>query len=706
MRTEESARPLNGERAVQALRFGPFELDLRSGELRRSGVLVHLQPQPSKVLELLALRAGELVTREEIQKELWPAGTFVDFEQSLNFCVRQIRSALGDSALSPRYLETLPRRGYRWIGPSESIVGGQRAAPVTPIGTVAGGAERTGLFAPRVTAPETATYAHRRWLLAAAAALALIGLGVLAYLIVQRGPSPVPRFRRLTFSRGFVESARFTSDGNVVYTASWEGQPSALFTVQIENRNARRLDGPGGRLVGISRSGEAAFLRDATLARAPLAGGPAKEILDNVVQADWLPDGTDFAVVRYHPGRSRIEFPIGTVLCEALSPTHLRIAPKGDRVAFLEHPIFWDDRGYVTVVDRAGKTTRLSGPWGSIEGLAWSPRGNEVWFTAARSGSDSALYAVDLGGHERPLAPAMGRLILHDVSRDGRALIERATVRMETRFRSEEDKEERDLSWLDFTSASDLSPDGRLLLFGESGEGGGPDYTVFVRRTDGSPPVRIGPGRPMGLSADGKWVLTIPLKDPSHIDLLPTGPGEARTVKDEGIAEYETAGWHPDGRSFFFTGREKASGQRRTFLRGLEEAKPRPVTAPGVGLGKYVLTPDGRSLVGGCEAGLCLYPLEGGEPQPLPNIEKGSSPVAVDSHGRLYIRRVSKEKGVATILRVDLATGKSTPWKVLGPADRTGFVSVGNVTISRDGRSYAYSCGRMLSDLYVAEDVR
>jgi DNA-binding winged helix-turn-helix (wHTH) protein len=702
MRTEESPRPLNGTREVQALRFGPFELDLRSGELRRSGMLVHLQPQPSKVLEALALRAGELVTREELQKELWPAGTFVDFEQSLNFCIRQIRSALGDSALSPRYLETLPRRGYRWIGPSESIINGLRPVPLAPIGTV-GEVEPTGPFPPPVTPSEAAANRHRRWLMAGATALALTGLGVITYLTLQRGPRPVPRFQRLTFSRGFVESARFTSDGNVVYTAAWEGQPPALFTVQVESRNFRRLDGPGDRLVGVSRSGEAAFLKGSTLARAPLAGGPAKEVLDNVVQADWLPDGSDFAVVRYRTGPSQIEFPIGKVLCEALSPTHLRIAPAGDRVAFLEHPIFWDDRGFVTVVDRTGKTTRLSGPWGSIEGLAWSPRGDEVWFTAARSGSDSALYAVDLGGHVRPLAPALGRLILHDVSRDGRALIERATARLETRFRRDEEPE-RDLSWLDYTSAIDLSPDGRLMLFGESGEGGGPDYTVYVRQTDGSPPVRIGPGRPMGLSADGKWVLTIPLKDPSHMDLLPTGPGEGRTIKDEGIAEYEMAGWHPDGHSFFFTGREKGSNQRRTFLRSLDEAKPRPVTPPGVALWRFVVVPGGSSLVGACKTGLCLYPLDGGEPQPLPNTGKGWTPIGVDNRGRLYARGGPKDG--RSFLRMDLATGKVAPWRDLGPTDRTGLVRIGSIAISRDGSSYAYSYLRILSDLHVAEGLR
>ena len=113
-----ASNPLNDatEGQLLALRFGPFELDVRSGELRRNGTTVRLQPQPFKVLVLLACRPGEVVTREEIQAEVWPAGTFVDFEQSLNFCVRQIRASLGDNANAPRYLETLPRRGYRWVG--------------------------------------------------------------------------------------------------------------------------------------------------------------------------------------------------------------------------------------------------------------------------------------------------------------------------------------------------------------------------------------------------------------------------------------------------------------------------------------------------------------------------------------------------------------------------------------------------------------
>ena len=117
MATGTSSRAGN-EDGVHALRFGAFEMDLRSGELRRGGTVVRLQPQPFKVLALLVDRPGEVVTRDEIQSRVWPAGTFVDFEQSLNFCIRQIRAALGDNALHPRYVETLPRRGYRWVGGS------------------------------------------------------------------------------------------------------------------------------------------------------------------------------------------------------------------------------------------------------------------------------------------------------------------------------------------------------------------------------------------------------------------------------------------------------------------------------------------------------------------------------------------------------------------------------------------------------------
>jgi cholera toxin transcriptional activator len=103
-------------------RFGVFELDLNAGELRKSGVKMRLQGQPFQVLALLLERAGEVVTREELQQKLWPADTFVDFDHSLNTAINKVREALGDSASSPRFIETLARRGYRFIAPVQNPV--------------------------------------------------------------------------------------------------------------------------------------------------------------------------------------------------------------------------------------------------------------------------------------------------------------------------------------------------------------------------------------------------------------------------------------------------------------------------------------------------------------------------------------------------------------------------------------------------------
>ena len=123
------------------LRFGVFELDVKNGELRRAGLRLRLQPQPFKVLALLASRAGEVVTREEIQEQIWGNDTFVDFEQGLNFCIKRIRETLGDDAEVPRFIETLPKRGYRFIVPVERIdAAAQRAEPGAAAQAAAAGA--------------------------------------------------------------------------------------------------------------------------------------------------------------------------------------------------------------------------------------------------------------------------------------------------------------------------------------------------------------------------------------------------------------------------------------------------------------------------------------------------------------------------------------------------------------------------------------
>ncbi|HVR70972.1 MAG TPA: winged helix-turn-helix domain-containing protein [Vicinamibacteria bacterium] len=713
MGAEPGARWLKGDTGVRGLRFGPFELDLDSCELWKSGVRVKLQLQPFRVLGLLASQPGRLLTREEIQREVWPDGTFVDFEQALNFCIRQIRSALGDQANTPRFIETLPRRGYRFIAPVEAI--GSAVIETPPVRAAA--AEQAPApvqpFPARVPpAPAPAPSPAgglRSWppLALALTVGCLLALAALAASIALRspGPRPVPAFQRLTFNRGYVRSARFAPEGQVLYTAAWEGKPISSYSVRLDSLDSRPLDSPAKRLVAV-RGGEVAFITDAgRLARSPRAGGPVKDVLEHVRSADWSADGSEFAIARpadptgVLEGPARIEYPVGTVLCEAIRPTYVRLAPDGRRVAFLEHPVWGDDRGRVVVVDRAGRKTTLSDGWASMQGLAWSPDSREVWFTAARVGADSALFAVTLDGRERAVHPALGRLVVHDIAPDGRVLLERNTLRAEVRFRGPGDAGERDLSWLDLSRVVEVTPGGRRLLFMESGEGGGPDYGVWLRDTDGSTPVRVGRGWAMGVSPDGAWVLSVPVRQPDRIELLPTGAGETRSIRDEGITAYEWAGWLPDGRRIAFTARAGTSAAR-VYVRDLAGGTPRPVTPPGVAVHRDTVTPDGRYLAAACGKQACLYPIDGGEePRPIPGTE-GMSLLSWGDGGVLYLRE-HKGHPPTRILRLDTATGRRETWRELAPPDPSGVVSVGNVALTRDGGAYAYNYARQLSDLYV-----
>ena len=151
------------------LHFGTFDLDLSSNELRKAGALIKLQSQHFQLLVLLAERAGQVVTREEIRRTLWNNGTFVDFDRSINFCVNQIRGALGDDPQSPRYIETLPRKGYRFV------------APVTE----AGGEPAKARSAPEPLAVHKPVPARRWWLLSAGAAVSLVAIALAAKMGVS-----------------------------------------------------------------------------------------------------------------------------------------------------------------------------------------------------------------------------------------------------------------------------------------------------------------------------------------------------------------------------------------------------------------------------------------------------------------------------------------------------------------------------------------
>ncbi len=666
----------------RVLRFGVFSLDSGSGELRKSGVLVKLRQQPSTVLALLASRPGRVITREELRAQLWGGDTFVDFDQGLNYCIKEIRAALSDSADSPLYVETLPRRGYRFIAPVEA---------------------KTDI-APRIE-PD----GPRLWvrpLLASLLLLLVAALGAAIYIAVR--PSPPPQdWQRLTFRRGSLSAARFGPGGQIVMSAAWDGGPEAFWSAAPGSPDARPLELTGTRLVSITANGEIVFLAaqpdsSLLLERAPLAGGPAKPILESVVTADATADGAAFAVGHFVVGKGiRIEFPIGRELRQVNAPASLRISRDGSHVAFLEHPWTGDDRGYVMILPREGTTAIFSSAYASLEGLAWSATGDAVLFTAARTGAGTALRSLDLRGRERTLLPATGRLVLHDVGRDGRMLLERATLRGGASFVSA-GWTERDLSCFDATRVASLSPDGAMALLNETGDAGGAGYASYLRRTDGSPPVRLGTGVATGLSPDGRFALAVPLDEPTRIDVLPTGPGETRALRFAGIVQYEWAAFTPDGARVVFVGRE-ADRNLRVWAGDKDGGAARPITPDSLILTRDLVSPDGHTLVGPCRPRtFCLYSLlDDTKAQPLRGLE-GFFPVAWEAAGRgLIVQR--RQTGLPAVLeRVDLKSGAHSPWKTLSPRDPVGVRDLGYVVVSRDGRSLAYSFSRRLSELYLA----
>ena len=363
---------------------------------------------------------------------------------------------------------------------------------------------------------------RRPWpLLALAAVLGAAIAGPFLYSAGKKaGFVQPPEFHQITFSRGEVGSSHFAPDGQtIVYSAGWEGKPFEIFINRPESPESRPFGLGAAEILAISKSGEMAvslnrrpvhpFVRTGRLARISIAGGAPRDILDDVQWADWSPDGQSLAIVRDVGVKNRLEFPIGKALFETTgwigSP---RVSPKGGLVAFIEHPYPNDDGGRVAVVDIAGKKQNLTPLYATVQGLAWRPDGNEIWYTAAEGGFNRAVHAVTLSGQQRLVGRVPGISTIRDISKDGKVLMTNESARLGILSRVAGDEKERELSWLDYSLVTDISPDGRNILLTESGEGGGPGYSAYLRKMDGSPAIRLGAGSTEAFSPDGAWALS------------------------------------------------------------------------------------------------------------------------------------------------------------------------------------------------------
>ena len=555
--------------------------------------------------------------------------------------------------------------------------------------------------------------------------LAVLGVGLLAgaaALIVRSLRAPAPVFEQLTFRRGRIGGARFASEGGaVVYSEARDDRPLEVWWLSGPESPESRLLGHEGSDVLAVRAGKLALsLRRryvfgerfvGTLAEAPMGEGSPRELADNIEEADWDPAGRQLALARSTTvqGESRLEYPSGHTLYKTSgSIRNPRFSRDGRRIAFLEDPTGRGAGGRVAVVDLAGRLAPLTEDWASARGLAWSPRGDEVWFAAGESRTNRALRAVDLRGRQRVILQAPASLTLWDIALNGKLLVTRDEERSALVGVPPGETTERDLSWFDTSALADLSDDGTMLLFSDR-------FGLYVRPTDGSPPVHLGLKDGFGdeFSADGKKILATTASGHELVILPagrdPAGPGDTAGLGEpmplpaHGIAAYRGAMWFPDGHHILFNGTQ-TGGNLRSYVQDLQGGPPRALTNENTWATS--ISPDGAwAAVIGPEQGISLWPVAGGSPRPVQSSQPGDRPVAWSGDGRwLWVFR--RGEVPAEVSRLEIATGRRQLWRKLQPPDRSGVYSINDFKVALDGRAYFYSYKRVLSQLYLVDGLR
>ena len=547
---------------------------------------------------------------------------------------------------------------------------------------------------------------RRCWVVAAAVGLALLLTGVGVGLLSGRKlwERPLPKITQLTFRRGVLNQARFAPDGQtVVYSAYWDGNPPEIFTTRVESPESRSLGLPPARLMSVSSTGELAILLTApgdlsdvttgTLARVPFSGGEPRRVLDDVLAADWSPDGRELAVVRRIEGEFQLEYPIGKVLAHPVGSLGIRVSPGGDRVANC-------DGGGITVYDRAGRKTPVQTP-PKVFGHAWTPD-DALWFAAGETWRWRSVWWGKPTGRPREVYRPTGSVLLQDASSDGRLLVHHGAERAGVRAKAPGGEGERELGVFSWSWAVDLSADGSRALICEGDSPGSPVALTYVRPTGGGPPVRLGEGTPLALSPKGTWALVAtPDRLPRFI-VTPTGPGESRTLPSDRFERIENA-WFLDEALLLI--HAAGGGQRpRSFLVDLSGGEPRPVLPEGI-VSIRGSHSDGSVIGAAADGTLARYSLQGGDPQPLAaRLPPGTIPLRANEDGRfVFVGRIGMPFRVE---RLELATGRVTPWKALRPDDLTGATHIIALALSANGEAYAYTYGRYFQDLYLVEGLR
>jgi tRNA A-37 threonylcarbamoyl transferase component Bud32 len=546
-----------------------------------------------------------------------------------------------------------------------------------------------------------------RWLWPLGATMAALGLGAAMFIVGREQRPPIPAVEQITSRLGRVTTGRFTPEGRVIFSAAWGSEPTELFAWPRGAVDAQSLGLRNVRLLAVSPDGDLALLlRETylgccnrylgTLAVVPAAGGAPRELAENIKFADFTPSG-ELVVVRREGEKSQLEWPMGKPVFESNGAIEFpRVSPRGDLVAFQHlHGGFGANSREVSVVDRQGRVRVLSAvPNSSLAGLAWSPRGDEVWFT-----TNDAIWASPLSGGRRLVYQGVSEMYLEDISKSGEVLVNREDTRGLIGFVPRASQRERQLSWLDGTFLGGLSEDGRYVLVRVvTGMTGKRFRYVYVRPTDGSPPLKLGPGIALALSSDAKWVLAIS-GDENALVVLPVGVGRSKMVSVPGL-EVARAQWLRDGTRVLLLARRGEDKHLGLYLSRVEGGAPALVSDAALGLGRLELSRDDRFAAASDLAGiLTLYPLDGGSPVPLPGLGRGAEPITWAADGGLWIRRPETE--VTRIVRYDVRTGEALEERTISPADATGVSGIDSIYLTPDGRDMALGYDKYLGGLYL-----
>ncbi len=525
---------------------------------------------------------------------------------------------------------------------------------------------------------------------AAIASIVALALGLLAGKSLWKAPpASLPTFQQLTFGEETIYSARFAPDGQtVVYGVAQGGKPPELFSTRVGASESRPL-GLNADILSMSSSGEMAIVSGGSmmfgmLAVVPLAGGAPRELLENVIGADWSPEGKGLAVVVRKPaGEVRLEFPIGKVLLEGNGMMRPRFSRSGDGI------LVTNDDWLVLVGSATGKVKKIREGGG---GFVWSTVSDDIWgFLGAASATE--IHAIKLGGADRLVGTLPGQFILQDITADDRILAERVLGQVKMMVQVPGETHERNLSLLTNSDPADISPDGKTVLFTDSSGDGA--EKIYLRRTDGSPAIRLGEGHALALSPDGRWALA---GMAGGLTLLPTGAGQPRPITAPGV-EFSSGTFSPDSKRLFLGGEAK-SGASWVYAMDVGAGVPHPVTPEGADFPwrSHAVSPDGKFMAAKSKDGTWLmWPIEGGAlpGKPIAGLSANEKPIRWSADGRSLLVWSGAS---GSLWRLDLASGRKDLLKELPGTN--------SLVVTPDGLGFVYSSGTSYSNLFLIDGLK